>query len=752
MPVALGVNGGILGSNNLPSSGSAKGIWTPNEIARAVGLGFWPLVYARTVTETSSGADNISTGSTDPFFEYTTLLLPGNGTNGAQNNTFLDSSSNNFTITRNPTAGPNAPTQGTFSPFSQTGWGNRFNFATPDALRPSATTISNFGTGAFTVEFWINFQNTNNAGIYYGGNGGGSVFLDYYSGSLRWGISGGAIPISYAFTPTIGRWYHVAFTRSSTTDTLYIDGTSVATGPDSQNYPSDSSPYVGSWNGSIYNGTAFISNFRIVKGVTVYTGAFTPPTSPLTATQSAGTNIAAITTGQTSLLTCQSNRFVDNGQGNTGNTGFTITVNGSPSVQAFSPFNPSASWSAATYGGSGYFDGNGDYLQGPVNSAFAFGTGEYCMEGWIYMTSAPASPSGLIDLRRAAPNYNAPWLNVTSGYKLALRDGTLGADVVIGATNIQLNTWTHVAVTRQVTSNAGTRIFLNGVLDANSITNNSNYSNGALTLATAGDSLGSFMFTGYMSDVRITKGSVPTSYQTSATTSGTAVFTPPTSPETTTSQGASSPSILLNFTNAGIYDATSKNDLETVGDAQISTTQSKWGGSSIYLDGTGDWLTNNNASNSLLAFGTGDFTIEGWFYSNNASSAVQRGMFQTSDTIGGLKPNYTTGVAMHHGATAGELSVYVGSTTYSTSGASITTGAWFYFAITRSSGNVNVYVNGVSRASGSGNTNNLTGTYISVGGYYSTSYLFDGYLQDFRITKGYARTITASPTAAFPTL
>ena len=58
----------------------------------------------------------------DPYFEYTTLLLPGNGTNGAQNNTFLDSSTNNFTITRNGNT-----TQGTFSPFSQTGWGNYFD-------------------------------------------------------------------------------------------------------------------------------------------------------------------------------------------------------------------------------------------------------------------------------------------------------------------------------------------------------------------------------------------------------------------------------------------------------------------------------------------------------------------------------------------------------------------------------------------------------------------------------------------------
>ena len=40
-------------------------------------------------------------GPTDPYFENVTLLLHGDGTNGGQNNTFIDGSSNNFTITRN---------------------------------------------------------------------------------------------------------------------------------------------------------------------------------------------------------------------------------------------------------------------------------------------------------------------------------------------------------------------------------------------------------------------------------------------------------------------------------------------------------------------------------------------------------------------------------------------------------------------------------------------------------------------------
>ena len=50
----------------------------------------------------------------DPFFNAVSLLLHGDGTNGAQNNTFLDSSTNNFTVTRNGNT-----TQGTNTPFSQ---------------------------------------------------------------------------------------------------------------------------------------------------------------------------------------------------------------------------------------------------------------------------------------------------------------------------------------------------------------------------------------------------------------------------------------------------------------------------------------------------------------------------------------------------------------------------------------------------------------------------------------------------------
>ena len=87
---------------------------------------------------------------TDPNFKQVSLLLHGDGTNGAQNNTFLDSSTNNFTVTRNGNT-----TQGTNTPFSQAAgaWSNYFGGSSYFTL-PSNAAFALDG-GNFTFEFWI---------------------------------------------------------------------------------------------------------------------------------------------------------------------------------------------------------------------------------------------------------------------------------------------------------------------------------------------------------------------------------------------------------------------------------------------------------------------------------------------------------------------------------------------------------------------------------------------------------------------
>ena len=218
--------------------------------------------------------------------------------------------------------------------------------------------------------------------------------------------------------------------------------------------------------------------------------------------------------------------------------------------------------------------------------------------------------------------------------------------------------------------------------------------------------------------------------------------------------GSSPTGLLLNGVNAAIVDTTGNNVLETVGDAQISTSVRQYGTGSLKFDGTGDWLS--FAPNAGVAFGTGDFTIECWLNSNNVSSANQLGILQISDTAGGLKASYSNSIAILQGyststAITGALTVNINGTFYGTSGAVITTGTWYHFALTRASGALKMFVNGtivVNSFDGS----NIPWQNLVVGGIYNTSYLYNGYLDDVRITKGVARYTTAftPPVSALP--
>lgn len=234
---------------------------------------------------------------------------------------------------------------------------------------------------------------------------------------------------------------------------------------------------------------------------------------------------------------------------------------------------------------------------------------------------------------------------------------------------------------------------------------------------------------GYISNVRFVQGTA---------VYGTSNFTPPTAPVS----AISNTQLLLNYTNAGISDAAAKNALETVGNAGISTTQSKFGGSSISFDGTGDYLTIPN--NVLFALGTGDFTIECWAYLTAGSN---NGLWQlASSAFPGV-----AGLAVS--LFSGQWNIYYQNGSQIYGYGTVTTGAWYHVALVRQSGSLYIYSNGVKYTVAS-DTTNYTGTTLVIGGYYSTSQLWNGYINDFRITKGLAR-YTANftpPTQAFPLL
>ena len=233
-------------------------------------------------------------------------------------------------------------------------------------------------------------------------------------------------------------------------------------------------------------------------------------------------------------------------------------------------------------------------------------------------------------------------------------------------------------------------------------------------------------FTGYLADVRVTKGGALY----------TATFTPPTAPLTTT-VSAGTVSLLTNYTNAAIFDNAMMNDLETVGNAQISTSVKKYGTGSIYLDGTGDYLTCNNPASNIYQFGTGDFTVEFWAYLTNSSN--------DNGPIFDTRSSSSNGLLIRQGNGAGGIAnridaVITGSATASSG--TITFNTWNHIAVVRSSGTLKVYYNGTG-GTGVSATGNITGTNAYIGAFYDAlSINIAGYFDDLRITKGYARYTT----------
>jgi hypothetical protein len=284
-------------------------------------------------------------------------------------------------------------------------------------------------------------------------------------------------------------------------------------------------------------------------------------------------------------------------------------------------------------------------------------------------------------------------------------------------------------------------MFVNGVLRnvttglGSVITRNEPYTIGCEESGTAN------FYTGYMTDFRFVNGSIPAAYQTSSTTTGAQSFVTPTVPLS----AIANTSLLLNFTNAAITDATAKNVLETVGDARISTAQSKWTGGSMLFDGSGDYLTSGGGTSNLYSFGTGDFTIEGWIYFNTVTPSQVVIDFRVSpnDTGGSL---YITN--------NGSLRWYVQNSDRII-GATLSPTTWVHFAVCRQGTNTKLFLNGTQ----SGSTFNDTFNYIcgdkrpffgALSDGTGTLYL-NGYISDLRITKGYAR-YTANftpPTGAF---
>lgn len=673
----------------LPTSSAAQGIWTVKDVAYWTRSGQWPSAL----------------GPSDPYWSYVTYLLSTTAINTAQNNTFIDSSPNNFTITR-----VGNTTQGSFTPYG-TLWSNYFDGS--DALTSTSAISLALGSGNFTIEWWQNLSNATRVA--------GNLTGPWAANNWTAGCDSGTTFVFYVYNYNTGTpmltgtiayntWQHIAITRSGNTWRMYINGVLQSTitssaaldGGSSHRAVIGSSGYTAGGAGEY--ATGYISNYRIVKDVALYTSAFTPPAAPL-----------SVISG-TSILTCQSNRFRD-----ASNNNFALTKVGDTSVTAFSPFNNllTSGYSTSVNGGSGYFDGS-DYLTVPANAtAFGLGSSNFTLECWVYETDI---------------SYNVGYMGCWSTSYILYREGPTYRFYYFGPTGSPLtpsisavaNTWTHLAIVR----NGSTLTFyVNGVVGATANVGTSAFNNPSnpFYIGANQDNPSVTSMKGYMAGARLVKG----------TAVYTAAFTPPTVPPT----ALEGTSLMCNFTNANLFDATMDNNIETIGNARVSTLIPKFGDSSAYFDGSGDVIT--SPPGPQFNFGTGDFTVEFWMY-KTSSTAYQRiisyGAFTQS---GNLQIEAADDLT---------LTVHVNGGFLSTSVPNLLN-TWVHVAVTRASGSVRVFTDGVLRSTNS-QAGSIGGVNVpfAVGAIHDASNPFTGYIDEVRVTRGFARYTSTftPPTLEYP--
>lgn len=223
-------------------------------------------------------------------------------------------------------------------------------------------------------------------------------------------------------------------------------------------------------------------------------------------------------------------------------------------------------------------------------------------------------------------------------------------------------------------------------------------------------------------------------------------------------------SVILLLDGQGTNGGTSFLDLSSYGHTMVasgattSTAQKKWGSSSALNASSGGnnnrVYCNNFPVPNEFKFTTEEFTVEMWFYLT--SIGVAQILAQRNGGSGSYPWQLYITAANKIGfrgypAAGGSLLYNLLSTT------TVTTGTWYFVQGRRTNGANAVFalaVGGTQEASASvavGTALYENNDTINIGNYQDVGYQFPllGYWQDFRLTRGVARTF-ALPTEAFP--
>lgn len=400
-----------------------------------------------------------------------------------------------------------------------------------------------------------------------------------------------------------------------------------------------------------------------------------------------------------------------------GRTAKTITAAG----------NAQISTAQSKFGGASVlFDGTSDYLT-VSSGGFNVGSGDITIEFWV-RHNAINDQQVYCDLRTGANNHYIFY--VQSDNKLVVYDGLTA---YTSTATMAANTWYHLALSRSGTS---LKVFRDGT-EVISGTNSRNLSdNSSIVIGSSYEFFSTNSVNGYMDEIRISNNARYT-----------ANFTAPSAAFTNDAN-----TLLLihcDGTNAStsFFDdnGTGRNQrsIQAIGNAVVSTAQSKFGGSSYLSDGTGDALRVNQET--AFGYGTGAWTIEFFIRPTTNLTGTYNLWDQRADGAGvEVKPSiYITGNTLFYYTNGDNRISYTQLLSANT---------WYHIAISKSGSSTRMFLDGTQVGSTYTDNNNyatsqiIIGAYSAGGGGYSGS--TPAYFDEIRVSNSARYTANFTPTTS----
>ena len=553
----------------------------------------------------------------------------------------------------------------------------------------------------WTIECWARLTEGTSRTILNKDGVAGSLYPGYTfytngSKQVTFGVGGSAdnwVTVTRSSALADNTWYHLAGVKNGSTITFYVNGVSAGTATFVAYADQGRALYIGWEHDGAYM-YGHIDETRISNSAR-YTTTFTPSTS--------------------AFVNDANTVFLMHANGTDASTFFEDDNGVRSSTSLIATGAAKVSTTQSKFGGSSAnFDGSSNtqvLVRSWDTSSY---TGDFTIEGWFYITDKTTSTNARVwsdgdggtteDFRLLQFEYSTNQIYMVTG-----QSGNDSWSYSYVSATLNINTWYHIAASR---SGSSLRIFVNGTQQGSTISNSL-----AFTSASSNHSgrLGMFRtdasrYRGFIDDFRISNSARYTT-----------TFTPSTTPFVNDSNtlllmhadGTNNSTLFRDDNGTG----RSAKAITAIGNAQIDTAQSKFGGASLLMDGNGDRL---NVTGEVLP---AQYTVEYWFRLASFTSAPT-----FVDFRGGGADNYSDFIT-----TGGVFTVYINSSPIVTS--ALSTNTWYHIAVVRdSSSDIKLYLNGTKTGVTLNDANYSSNTSWYIGDNYVFANSVNGHMDEIRVS------------------